>query len=246
MQHHWPIINLKQVDSTNNYARQLIEKHELTRETVINTQFQLKGKGQQDNSWESERGKNLTFSLVLFTPCLKADKQFFLAQAVSLAISDFLKLHSINSKIKWPNDIYSGNKKIAGILIENAVLNDSITHSIIGIGVNVNQQLFGNKLLNVQSMKNITSLNYSLKGLLDQLLVCIEKQVNRIKNKNFTDVKKDYTGKLYRFEKESRFSAKGETFSGKIVEVDESGRLCILNDKGKKLSFMFKEVQFLD
>jgi BirA family biotin operon repressor/biotin-[acetyl-CoA-carboxylase] ligase len=246
MQQPWPVINLKQVDSTNNYARMLIENNELADETVINALFQQKGRGQQHNSWESEPGKNLTFTLVLFTKYLKAEKQFFLSQAVSLAITNFLKSQEIKAQIKWPNDTYAGDSKIAGILIENSVLNESLIYSLTGIGLNVNQQLFGPKLTNVQSMKNLTSRDYDLNELLNQLLLCLDKQIERLKRNEFLQLKNDYLPQLYKFEKRDQFSANGTTFFGKIIDVDESGQLVILNDKGKKLEFMFKEVQFVD
>lgn len=166
MHYHWPIINLKRVDSTNDYAHMLINNNELMDETVIYANFQKHGRGQENNTWESEAWKNLTFTLVLFSKYLKAEQQFYLAHAVSLAIVDFLQSHKIDANIKWPNDILAGNKKIAGILIENSVLNDNLLYSLVGIGLNVNQQYFGSTLLNVQSMKNLTLNEYDLNELL--------------------------------------------------------------------------------
>lgn len=244
MHQHWPVVNLKRVDSTNNYARSLIENNELTEETVINAAYQQKGKGQQDNSWESEAGKNLTFTLVLFTNYLKADKQFYLAQAVSLGIVNFLKSQKIDALIKWPNDIYTGEKKIAGILIENSILNNTILNSLIGVGLNVNQQQFSSDLQNAQSMKNLTSKDYLLSELLNQLLLCLEKQIDRIKEHEFVHIKNEYLEQLYKFEQRNQFSAKGKMFFGKIIDVEEDGQLVILTDNRRKHRFMFKEVQF--
>jgi len=246
MQHNWPIINLKRVDSTNNYARLLIDNNELTDEKVINANFQQQGRGQQNNSWVSDSGKNLTFTLVLFTKYLKTENQFYLAQAISIGIVNFLKLHKIIARIKWPNDIYSGEKKIAGILIENSVLNDTLIYSLIGIGLNVNQQSFGNNLPNAQSMKGISFKEFDLCKLLNQLLSKLDKQIKRLIKNEFTELKKDYLKLLFKFEKRSQFSANGKLFYGKIIDVDESGQLIILTDKGKKLEFLFKEVQFVD
>ncbi len=245
MQSCWPVINLKIIDSTNNYAHSLIESKGLTNETVINASYQQKGRGQQENSWESEAGKNLIFTLLLFTKYLKAEKQFYLAQAVSLGLVDFLRSQNINAQIKWPNDIYVEEKKIAGILIENSILNDTLVNSLIGIGMNVNQQHFSSDLQNVQSMKNLTFKDYELNDLLNQLLIRLEKQIERIKKYEFSCLKNDYLENLYRFEQRKQFSVKGRTFFGKIIDVEESGKLIILADNGEKLGFMFKEVQFI-
>jgi BirA family transcriptional regulator, biotin operon repressor / biotin---[acetyl-CoA-carboxylase] ligase len=245
MPRKWPIISLKKVDSTNNYARLLIEKNELTDETVITASNQHKGRGLQHNSWESEAGKNLTLTLVLFNRYLKAEKQFYLAQAVTLGLVDFFQSQKINVQIKWPNDMYAGEKKIAGILIENLILNDTLVNSLIGIGVNVNQQSFSSILQNAQSMKNLTNIDYDLNELLNKLLGYLDNQIERLKRKEFFILKKEYLERLYRFEKRSQFLAKGKTFYGKIIDVDENGKLVILTDKGERLVFMFKEVQFI-
>jgi BirA family transcriptional regulator, biotin operon repressor / biotin---[acetyl-CoA-carboxylase] ligase len=245
MQHNWPIISLKRVDSTNNYARLLIDNNELTDETVICTAFQQQGRGQQNNSWESEAGKNLTFTLVLFTKYLKAEKQFYLAQTISIGIVNFLKSHKIDAQIKWPNDIYEGERKIAGILIENSILNDTLIYSLVGIGLNVNQQNFSSNLSNVQSMKNVTLKEYDLNELLNQLLIKLKIQVERLRKNEYVRLKNDYIRLLYKFDRISQFSVNGKIFSGKIIDVEENGQLLILTDKGKKLGFMFKEVQFV-
>jgi BirA family transcriptional regulator, biotin operon repressor / biotin---[acetyl-CoA-carboxylase] ligase len=245
MHHNWTIIQLKDIDSTNNYARLLIEDKKLDTETVIFANHQSHGRGQQENKWASEPGKNLTATVVLFPNYLKAEKQFYLSIAVSLAITELLKSEKIDSEIKWPNDIHAGGKKIAGILIENSVINDILLYSIIGIGLNVNQQIF-NDLPGATSMKNLTGTEFDLNRLPDRLLLCLEKQIEKLKKNKFQDLKREYIRKLYKFEKEGRFSSNSQIFTGKIVDVDENGCLIVLKDDGTKQGFMFKEVRYLD
>ncbi len=245
MQQPWPIINLQTVDSTNSYAHYLLSRNVLKEETVINAYCQESGRGQAENKWESEAGKNLTFTLALFPGYLHVENQFYLLQAVSLAIIDFLESHEIVSKIKWPNDILVSDSKIGGILIENSIMNSSLAYSLIGIGLNVNQKKFSNFTFKAQSMKNLTFIEYNLNELLNQLLICLKKQVDRLREKHFVSIKKDYIEKLYKFGQKSPFSSGGDIFFGKITDVNESGQLVIITDEGKVQGFMFKEVEFI-
>jgi len=244
MQHHWHIIQLDEVDSTNNYARLLFDKNKLKEETVVNAFFQNKGRGQQNNSWISERGKNLTFTLILFTRYLKAEKQFYLSMAVSLGIIDFLKSKNIDAKIKWPNDIYTGKGKIAGILVENSILHEDLLNSFVGIGLNVNQEKFQD--INAQSMKTVTSVNYDLEETLNRLLEFLNFQIQRLKENQFNLIKTEYLRNLTGFKEKRKFSAESRIFYGKIMDVEENGQLVIKNAEGKKLKFMFKEVTLID
>lgn len=139
MEHTWPVVQLNSIDSTNSHAQGIIAKNGLLQEMVFNASAQLEGKGQAGNSWESEPCTNLTFSLALQPVYLKAENQFYLTQAISLGIIDFLNNNEIKALIKWPNDILVDRKKITGILIENSIMGESLQSSVVGIGLNVNQ-----------------------------------------------------------------------------------------------------------
>jgi BirA family biotin operon repressor/biotin-[acetyl-CoA-carboxylase] ligase len=146
------LIELDITDSTNEYSKKLIKKGPVEEGTVILADFQTKGKGQKDGYWESEKGKNLTFSIILYPNFLDIQKQFYLSMSISIGIVEFLSHLSVKSKIKWPNDICINNKKVAGILIENSIKRNIISSSIIGIGINVNQTEFKSSAPNPTSL----------------------------------------------------------------------------------------------
>jgi BirA family transcriptional regulator, biotin operon repressor / biotin---[acetyl-CoA-carboxylase] ligase len=245
MEHSWPIVHLNSIGSTNAYALGLLNTNELDHETVINTRAQLQGRGQAGNSWESEPCMNLTFTLVLKPTYIQATEQFLIAQVISLAISEFLKLKKITSWIKWPNDILVGNKKIAGILIENSVMGSVIQHSLIGIGLNVNQENFSSGVPNAISMKNITAIDYNLDFILHELLNCLHLRIEDLKNSTKEKLRNDYLNNLYLYNKWGNFSDGKNVFKGIIKDVLPTGELIIADTHGKYLSFLHKEVIFL-
>ena len=134
------IIKKNQISSTNTVAIELLKKEELPEGTIIWADEQTKGRGQRGNSWESEPGTNLTISIILFPHFLKAEDQFLLSKVTSLAITDYLANRFNQVTIKWPNDIYVANDKIAGILIENSIIGSSFEYAVIGIGLNIGIQ----------------------------------------------------------------------------------------------------------
>ena len=164
-----PIIHLKETISTNTFLQQLVLEQTVEEETVVITHNQTGGRGQRGNSWESEPGKNLTFSIILY-PHLPGEKSFLISQMVSQSIKQVLDTYISDVIIKYPNDIYYQNKKIAGILIENSMTDGFLSQSIIGIGLNVNQEIFRSDAPNPVSLKQITGLTYDLNILLQQLI----------------------------------------------------------------------------
>ncbi|MBK6281348.1 MAG: biotin--[acetyl-CoA-carboxylase] ligase [Draconibacterium sp.] len=162
-------IFLTEVESTNNYANQLVLSKAAEHGTVVLAQYQKKGKGQQGNSWESEPGKNLLASIILFPDFLSAAKQFYLSKIASLSIVDFLKTETSGITIKWPNDIYIDNKKVAGILIENAIKGHNLSSSIIGIGLNLNQELFVTDAPNPVSLKQVSTKDYEIENIAETI-----------------------------------------------------------------------------
>ena len=137
-----PLIHISETNSTNNYLQSLCSKQKVEELTVVVADFQTSGRGQRGNSWESDSGKNLLFSIVIFPEFLEARRQFLISQIISLAIKEELDTYTTDISIKWPNDIYWHDKKIAGILIENVLSGSTFSRAIIGMGLNINQKNF--------------------------------------------------------------------------------------------------------
>jgi BirA family biotin operon repressor/biotin-[acetyl-CoA-carboxylase] ligase len=229
--------------STNTLAAELSQKAETSEGTVVVTSDQTSGRGQRGNSWESEPEKNLTLSLILKPRFLSVQEQFRINEAVTLALADYLQLKSIpDIKIKWPNDILSGETKIGGILIENHISGNTISHSIVGVGLNVNQRSF--RVLRACSMALITGQEYHLSDELEILLGCIEARYLELRQGNITDLKNDYLQLLYRRNENHKFKSHELEFQGIILGVDDLGHLRIKIGTEEK-SFGLKELRFI-
>ena len=243
---HFQILKLDATDSTNQYLKDLLRSENPLDYTIVVAERQLNGRGQMGTVWESEGGKNLTFSVLRRFDSLNVKHQFVLNIAVSLAVYDVLnKLLVPDVTIKWPNDIMSGSKKICGILIENVLKGNRVGKSIIGIGLNVNQTDFSN-LDKASSLKRITGRNFNLDELLQGLLECLWLQLESIESKTVSQLLPSYERLLFRKDKPSTFTdAHGEMFMGYIRRVSNSGKLVLeLEDKEFK-EFDLKEVNLL-
>jgi len=238
-------ICLKEVESTNNYANQLLLTKAAEEGTAVLTQFQSKGKGQQGNSWESEPGKNLLASYIFQPKFLKAADQFYLSKAVSLALTDLLAEESIEVSIKWPNDIYTGEKKIAGILIENTIMGQNLYTSVAGIGLNLNQTVFISDAPNPVSLSQLTRMNYDVEVFADKLWDKLNMRYNQLKSGNFKAVDSDYLDRLFRFREWAFYAKQGEVFEARIIEIGQFGQLMLEQKDGTKTAHLFKEVEFV-
>lgn len=239
------IIFLTEVESTNNYANQLVLSKAAEHGTVVLAQHQNKGKGQHGNSWESETGKNLLASIILFPNFLFAGKQFYLSKIASLAIIDFLKSEISGISIKWPNDIYIQNKKVAGILIENAIKGQNISTSIIGIGLNLNQELFVSNAPNPVSLKQITRKVYDIELVAELIFENINSWYQKLENDSFDEIDIAYLNQLFRANEWSMFAKQGISFEAKITGIGEFGQLILEERNGSVSEYMFKEVEFV-
>ena len=190
------ILRIPETDSSNNYAANLLLTKRLTEGIVLVADSQIDGMGQASNKWESEPGKNLTFSIVLFPEFLEISRQFELSKAISLGVSDYLTELIDNVSIKWPNDIYIGNCKVAGILIENSVRLRTISTCIVGIGLNINQQLFLSDAPNPCSLFQITGKEYDLKESLSDLCLKIDSRYQQLRTGEFRKIDEDYSDSL--------------------------------------------------
>jgi len=251
---------LPSVDSTNNYAKELLAKSSPIDGTVILADEQYAGRGQASNVWQSDANKNLTFSIIYRTDFLLATEQFYLSMAVSIGIkyavnsmlskqleNCLLSTKLLNTTIKWPNDIYVDSKKIAGILIENTISGMHLKYSVIGIGLNVNQSHFENNI-NATSLSLVLEKEMNKIDILNQLLVSIEKYFFLLKERKFVQLKSDYVENLFRYNISTSFKKKDVEFEGKIIDVDEYGNLVIETQNGSEISeekFGFKEISFV-
>lgn len=231
----WEIIYIAETDSTNRWLRERGGEGDM----VVVADYQTAGKGQGNNSWESERGKNLLFSVLYHPQRIPANRQFHISMAVSLAIADALGEHIGDVSIKWPNDIYWRNAKICGILIENRLLGQTIRDSIIGVGVNVNQRQFHSNAPNPVSLWQIhgheTDLELLLQSILDKFTLYINKK----------EIKTQYLHQLYRRKGFHPYADREGSFMAEIVDVEDDGHLLLCDDNGQQRRYAFKEVSFV-
>ena len=164
------ILWLKETDSTNNHLRRLLDKEQLPEGSLVVTDFQTAGKGQVGNSWESEAGMNLMFSILLYPDFIPANRQFLISQIASLSVKETLDAYTDFIQVKWPNDIYWKDRKICGMLIENDLSGQLLYCSIIGIGLNLNQSLFRSNAPNPISLTQITGKKYDREEVLNRFL----------------------------------------------------------------------------
>ena len=241
------IFRLENLTSTNDYLKTLVKTSSLEDFTVVLTNHQSNGKGQRGSKWISEAGKNLTFSVYKVHHQLPVQDHFMMNIVVSLAVFKVLSdLKTPNLKVKWPNDIMSGNKKIGGILIENSVQSSLLKHSIIGIGLNVNQTDF-KELPNASSLNKLTGLTFDLDKLLQSILREIKNYYNYIETQQPDELKHQYLKHLYRVNEVSTFQSKeGTYFSGMIKNINDYGLLVVELEDDKVKTFDIKEIKLMN
>lgn len=239
------IIELKQVESTNDYLKKINAAEDLNENVVVTTQSQINGKGQGTNSWESQAGKNLTLSILLQPKFLPAEKMFLVSKVVSLGIIDSLNAQGKKFTIKWPNDIYYQDKKVAGILIENQLLGCCISSSIIGIGLNVNQLKFVSDAPNPIALATIFKRSFDLKIVLSDLLNQIQIWYEMLRDGYYDKINDRYFSHLFRNEGYHDFKVEGKIIHASIFDIMEDGQMILRLVNGEKRSFYFKEVEFV-
>ncbi len=241
------IIKLDTVVSTNSFLKDLSVSAALENFTVVVTQKQTKGRGQQKNKWLSEPYKNLTFSVFTSLKDVKIIHKKYLNFAISLAIYRVLFDKNIPKiSIKWPNDLMVANKKICGILIENTFFGDQIKSTIVGIGLNVNQEKFPNSLRNVTSLKLATLKETDLNLLLHEILAELKTNVKLLESKDFHLLDKQYLNVLYKKNIPTMFkTSKDEIFMGIISGISDQGNLQIQLEDDSVKEFGIKEVSML-
>lgn len=210
---------------------------------------QTSGRGQRGNFWESEAGKNLTFSFHFKPEGTAPAEQFAISEAVALAIAETLSAYGIEARVKWPNDIYAGDRKICGILIEHSLFGKEITRSIVGIGLNVNQREFRSDAPNPVSMWHLTGRKHDIESLAMTLGERLEKNLGIITTKEGKETThRNYLGSLYRGDGlpyRYREASSGEEFMGIIRDVEPSGHILIEKESGTTGRYAFKEIVFI-
>lgn len=240
------IIKLNATDSTNAYLKKLVNEESLENYSVVAALKQTSGRGQMGTVWESELGKNLTFSVLIRCENFKIVDQFYLSMAVSLGVLKAINDYVNNMLyVKWPNDILAEKDKISGILIENILQGSFIKYSVVGIGLNVNQKQFSSDVKNVTSLKKLTGAVFNKDEVLKKVVDSIKKYVQLIDQKDFDSLKKLYINELFKYNKPAMFEDNfGAKFLGKIVDVSEDGRLVVELDDEKTRKFNLKEIKF--
>ncbi|WP_428225246.1 biotin--[acetyl-CoA-carboxylase] ligase [Flavobacterium sp.] len=238
-------IKLNAIDSTNDFLRKLSQKQTLDNFTVVTANSQWKGKGQMGSKWSTEEGKNLITSILIKDTITQIDTIFTLNITIAIAVYETLETIKIpNLAIKWPNDIMSGTKKIGGILIENSIKNDTKIDSIVGIGLNINQENFEN-LPKATSLKVITSTEFDIETILHTLIDNIQKNIVYINNApNFLWEK--YHNILFKLGKPMAFeNTNNQKFMGIIQKVTQNGLLQILHEDDSIQNYGIKEITML-
>lgn len=239
-------IHLNETHSTNSYLRELIMREKEQPEgTVVITDYQTAGRGQKGNSWESERGKNLTFSILLHPNHIPPGKQFILSQLISIAIVGVLKKYDRHFTIKWPNDIYWKEKKIAGMLIEVDLTGSSLSNAIIGIGININQRHFKSDAPNPVSLTQITGKEHNLSELLEKILDSIVDEYNKYTSDNEEEIRQKYMALLFRNKGVYPYLYGEEIFNASIEGIEPNGQLILKKENGSIHTFAFKEISFV-
>ena len=241
------IFHFDEINSTNVWLYDKMAENADISDMVAVAAHQTAGRGMDKNRWESEAGKNLLFSIALNVNFLEAENQFKISQAVSVAIVETLSQYIDNQQlfIKWPNDIYFGDKKLVGMLIQNTIESRMMGISIIGIGLNVNQLSFSNYLPNPISLKMITAEEYDLENLLNQLITNIKNAVESLRFiQNCEDINSKYISKLYRYQKWAEFVYQNQVKTLIITGFDKYGRLLLHDKEGAEIVCDVKELQF--
>ena len=234
------------VDSTQDEVQRHLQ--ELDNLSVVAAREQTAGRGQRGNRWLARPGENLTFSLLLRPgedgiPAIPAGRQFLVSQVASLALRDLLEKEGVGVRIKWPNDIYAGDRKICGMLVENTLRGGQILASIIGIGLTVNQVRFDPRLMNPTSMARITGRTFSPENLLEDFLSLF---LSRWRQSPEV-IQKDWLAALYRRDERRPYTdcRTGEVFEGTIKGISGSGLLEVEMPDGSIRAFAFKEISYI-
>lgn len=235
------IYYIEQTTSTNDEIRDPKYGHM----DVVWAEYQSAGRGQRGHSWHSTEGKNITFSVLLTPTFLPVTEQFLLSEIVALALVRTLAEYGIECRIKWTNDIYAGDNKIVGILIEHALSGDKLSRTIVGIGLNVNQEVFPSDLPNPTSMYVERGVKFDRREVLERIVTHLEELYRDLEAGNKAKIERLYIDTMYHLGEPHTYAyPNGERFTATIRGVRHSGELCLEHEDGVVREYAFKEVEF--
>ena len=238
-------IYIPQTISTNVSLAEICSKGYTENLTSVYSSFQTDGRGQRGNKWESEDGKNLLFSFVIFPKGLPAREHFILLQITALALFDTLSEYTDGISIKWPNDIYWMDRKICGTLIENDLSGMNIERSISGTGVNLNQKIFRSNAPNPVSLSQITGEEYDIETVLHNIMNSASIYHRMFDNGESDIIRKKYFEAIYRKDGFYMYKDDNGTFDATIEDIEKDGRLVLKDREGRVRKYLFKEVSYI-
>lgn len=237
-------IFLPETTSTNTYLAGLCDRMPQPELTSVYSPYQTSGRGQRGNNWESEPGMNLLFSFVVYPTFLEAGHQFSLSQITALALTSVLSGYTEGIRIKWPNDIYWKDKKLCGTLIENDLTGTSISRSISGTGINLNQKRFVSDAPNPVSLTQITGQTYEPTVILHQAMQRVSWYYRLLQDGYTAEIARRYKQMLYRKEGFHPYRDQAGKFLARFRDIEPSGRLVLEDTNGQCRKYLFKEVAF--
>lgn len=238
------IIRLEEIDSTNRYLKNYREEGDEEMIVAV-ADYQAAGKGQGTHTWESEKGKNLLFSIKVYPHWIPVRRQFVLSMAGALAVKDALDSYVENITLKWPNDVYWNDKKISGTLIENTIDSKGIKSCVFGIGLNVNQLVFHSDAPNSVSLAQILGHEVDRDEVLKKILDGFEKYYELLRRADYMDVSGIYHLSLYRRKGFHPYRDANGEFEGALVEVEDDGHLILHDRQGRIRSYAFGEISIV-
>lgn len=232
--------------STNTHAQHLIAKSAPKEGTVITASFQSEGRGQIGSDWNSPPGENLLMSVIFYPTFLLPRQQFVLTQAAALAVRDLVQSYAkLPVQVKWPNDVFVENRKVAGILMQASISGPSLQSCVVGMGVNVNQLSFPPELERATSLALATGQQYVIDEIRDKLCVFLEQRYLQARAGQNKQIKAEYMDALLGYRKAALYrKPDGSTFTARIEGIDEGGKLLLLHD-GKQEAFQLKEISLV-
>lgn len=240
------MIRLDVTGSTSNYLAGIVASGLYDDGTLVIASRQTAGRGLDNNIWESEPGMNLTFSFVLCPEFLPPEDQFYLHKVTSLAVADMVATEVEESvRVKWPNDVYIGDRKVAGILVQNGIRGNTFQYALVGIGLNINQEVFYSGAPNPVSLYQVTGKRYDLEEMLAILCRKLDTRYDQLRSGRRALLDGDYLRSLYRFHETARYEYRGGVIEAMITGVSGIGHLQLETAEGTAIECDLKEVRFL-
>jgi birA, biotin-[acetyl-CoA-carboxylase] ligase region len=238
-------IHLKETDSTSQFLKTISENEELPSGSIVCADFQTAGRGQRGNTWESEAGKNLLFSILFRPSTVPANIPFVISEMISLSVKYTLDKYIPDIFVKWPNDIYHKEKKIAGMLIENTIQQEKVIQSIVGIGININQTEFRSDVPNPISMALITGHTFDIISIMEVFRHEFAVQCQHLNDNSFEHIHTEYLNSIYRKEGFHKYRDSTGIFYAEIYDIEPTGHLILKQTDGTYSRYAFKEVSYV-